>query len=180
MIRKSMFMWVWIVAAGSLIGCAAGGRAKVVPAATAEQSALLLDQVKALEGTWEMTDDQGTKFVAAVFTVSSSGSVVREVMFPGSPHEMTNVYHMDGPTLVMTHYCAAGNQPRMRATATRPGEIALKFDSVTNLKAADEKYMGELTITMSGPDKVDAAWKSFVRGETVADHSPVFTMTRKK
>jgi len=51
-------------------------------------------------------------------------------------HEMTNVYHMDGPTLVMTHYCAAGNQPRLRAASGTSGTIDFKTDSVTNWTAA--------------------------------------------
>lgn len=169
-----------VACVASLGGCASGGRAKVVPAATANQSALLFEQVKGLAGTWEMADEQGQKQTAAVFAVSSNGSVVREIMFPGSTHEMTNVYHMDGPTLVMTHYCAAGNQPRMRAVAEKPGTVALKFDSVTNLTKPDESYMGELTLDIKGTDAVDAKWKSFVKGVEQPDHSPVFTMTRKK
>ncbi|MEZ6019293.1 MAG: hypothetical protein R3F17_04090 [Planctomycetota bacterium] len=42
---------------------------------------------------------------------------MREIMFPGQPFEMTNVYRLDGNDLCVTHFCAVGNQPQMRATA---------------------------------------------------------------
>ncbi len=44
-------------------------------------------------------------------------------MYPGMEHEMTNMYTLDGNTLVMTHYCAGGNQPRMRATGVENGRV---------------------------------------------------------
>ena len=48
------------------------------------------------------------------FRVSAAGTVVMETMGPGSDHEMINMYHLDGEDLVLTHYCAGGNQPTMR------------------------------------------------------------------
>ena len=44
---------------------------------------------------------------------TGGGSAVTETLFPGTAHEMMSVYHMDGDDLVLTHYCAGGNQPRM-------------------------------------------------------------------
>jgi cyclopropane fatty-acyl-phospholipid synthase-like methyltransferase len=158
-------------------GCAGGAR--VAGTATDQQRAVLFDRVKSLEGTWVMKDEKGQEYIASVFKVSSSGSVVREIMFPGSDHEMTNVYHMDGPTLVMTHYCAGGNQPRMRAVAGDPNTINLKFDSVTNLRSSDEQYMGGLVITLVSADYVKADWTSYQRGKDELPHA-VFEMHRQK
>ncbi len=68
--------------------------------------------------------------VTCVFKLLSGGSAVRETMFPGTDHEMTNMYHLDGHDLVLTHYCAEGNQSRMRA---KPGGknnvLEFKFES---------------------------------------------------
>jgi hypothetical protein len=158
--------------------CASSSERRVVSAATPAQNELLLDQVKALEGTWEMTDENGQRQVAAVFTVSSRGSIVREVMFPGAEHEMTNVYHMDGPSLVLTHYCAGGNQPRLRACSAKPGTIEFGLDSVTNLTGADESYMGELTLVRVDENTLREEWRSFRDGELQPEHSPVFLLTR--
>ena len=48
-----------------------------------------------------------------VYSVIAAGSAVHEHMFPGGPHEMVTVYHLDGPDLLLTHYCAAGNKKLM-------------------------------------------------------------------
>ncbi|MEQ1891401.1 MAG: hypothetical protein ABL998_02570 [Planctomycetota bacterium] len=158
--------------------CASSAALRTVPAPTPEAEALFA-RVKALEGTWELTDEQGARQVASVFSVSSQGSVVREVMFPGAEHEMTNVYHLDGPSLVMTHYCASGNQPRLLAEAVDAATLAFHLDSVTNLTAADAAYMGALTLVCETPDRLRAEWKTFQDGRVVTEHSPVFVLTRK-
>lgn len=166
-----------MILALSMGACATNSRQVVAPATSAQRAALL-DPVKSLEGEWTMTDESGAEQVASVFTVSSNGSVVREVMFPGQTHEMTNLYHMDGTSLVVTHYCAAGNQPRMRAQAG-PDPMILTFerDGVSNLTSADETYMGGLTLTRTGPDTLVARWTSYV-GD-VPEGSIDFVLTRK-
>lgn len=158
-------------------GCAGGAR--VAGTATDQQRAALFDRVKSLEGTWVMKDEKGQEQIASVFRVSSGGSVVREIMFPGADHEMTNIYHMDGPTLVMTHYCSAGNQPRMRAAAGDTDTIHLKFDSLTNLRSADQVYMGGMVMTFVSPDQVTTDWTSYQGGKEILPHT-VFKLHRQK
>lgn len=157
-----------------------GGTARTVEPATPEQQAALIDRVKALSGEWEMiggTPMEGQ--VTNVFAVSSNGSVVREIMFPGGSHEMTNVYHMDGPDLVVTHYCAAGNQPRMRARTGGAGQIRFEPDGVTNLYSASEKYMAQLTLVFTGSDRLRQEWRSMENGVLMAEPT-VFELKRKK
>lgn len=149
----------------------------VVKPATDAQRAALIDQVKALEGTWTMTGEDGKAQTAAVFAVTSSGSVVREVMFPGQPHEMTNLYHMDGDSLLLTHYCAAGNQPTMRAHAGPNAHVlTFELDSVSNMTRSNELYMGGLTLTLKDANTLEAHWTSFIEGKV--EGTTDFTMTR--
>lgn len=156
-------------------GCQSAGP-RVVSGATEAQAASLIGVVKSLDGTWEGKGPDGETF-QSVFKVSSNGSAVREIMFPGTPHEMTNMYHMDGPTLVMTHYCAAGNQPRMRATENAAGKIAFKSDGVSNLRDSDDHYMAEMTLVVSGPNTIRQEWQSITKGKPA---TPVtFEMSRK-
>jgi hypothetical protein len=157
---------------------------RAVAPATDDQRAALIDRIKSLAGDWELTGDGAAAFptgtTAATFTVSSNGSVVREIMFPGAVHEMTNIYHMDGPDLVMTHYCAVGNQPRLRAGATTPdGPILFDTDSVTNLASADDHYMGQMTLEILTPDTIRQTWRSYVNGKLAEDHA-VFDLQRRK
>jgi hypothetical protein len=167
-----------VLVVGLLGGCASGGSRHTVAPATDRQQAALIEQVKQLAGTWEMTGEGGKPVVASVMSVGSGGSVVREVLFPGSPHEMTDMYHMDGSTLVMTHYCSMGNQPRMRATAGEPGVLDFKFDGVTNMTSADQTYMGEMKLVIKDKNTIRQEWTSFKNGKQEGPVT-VFEMKRK-
>jgi hypothetical protein len=92
---------------------------------------------------------------------------------------MTNLYHMDGPSMVMTHYCAVGNQPKMRAVAGGPHDpIELKFDSVTNL-ASNQTYMGGMKLVIVDRDHIEEHWSNFRPGNA-AGEQVAFKLTRKK
>jgi hypothetical protein len=176
-----------IAAAAALAGCAssspknasAGALPPKVAAASRPADKASFDQIKQLAGTWQMKDEKGEVQDASIFAVSSNGSVVREIMFPGTQHEMTNVYHLDGPSLIMTHYCAVGNQPRMRATETGGERIHFKFDSVTNLTKAQDHVMSDMTLVIKDQDTILEEWRSQADGK-VAEQPMVFTLTRKK
>lgn len=139
----------------------------------------LLDSVKALEGRWEEAGPDGKPQVTE-FKVSSNGSVVREIMFPGTPHEMTNVYRLDGNALALTHYCSMGNQPEMRATAREGNKLRFSLVSVADLEAPDEMYMGELTLEFVDADHVNEHWRSFAEGVAKPEHAADLTLTRRK
>ncbi|MBL0871452.1 MAG: hypothetical protein IBJ18_12840 [Phycisphaerales bacterium] len=167
-------------------GCQTGGARSasepsqmIVAPATKEQKAALLDQVKALAGTWEGRNDKGEVTSTHVFSVSSAGNAVREVMFPGSPHEMTNMYHMNGSRLMMTHYCAVGNQPRMMSTSdSTPGKIVMKFDSVTNNSVETDHCMGNMTLEIVSKDVIRQHWSGWEKGQPT--EKMVFELKRKK
>lgn len=166
----------------TLCACSASrtsGEPQVVAKASEQQRKNLLDQVKTLAGEWETTGPNGKKQLTSVFTVTSGGACVREVMMPGTPHEMTNMYHMDGDALVMTHYCAAGNQPRMRAKAGQPGTIAFTFESVTDYNPG-ETCMADVTMTWNGPDKLKVDWRTFAKESGKLDDHAIFELTRRK
>jgi len=139
----------------------------------------LLDSVKALEGVWESKAPDGTLLVTE-FKVTSAGSAVREIMFPGSAEEMTNVYCLDGNALALTHYCAMGNQPRMLATGREGKKIHFAHSSVTDLERPDEMYMGELTLEFVDQDHLVERWRSYVRGVLQQQHNVDFELTRRK
>ena len=107
-----------------LSGCASSGAThdavEVVEADPAVR-APLMGAVAGLAGRWTVLGDAGEDTGTTEFTVTSMGSALREVMFVGAPHEMTNLYTLDGNALHLTHYCGAGNQPHMRATALADG-----------------------------------------------------------
>jgi hypothetical protein len=130
--------------------------------------------VAGLEGRWQMESPEGPAFIE--FALTAGGSAVRETMFPGTPHEMVNMYTLDGNALTMTHYCAAGNQPHMRADALDGDKLAFRTAGVSDLKSADEHYMGAMTLVLVDEDHIEQHWISLNVPES--DHMPAFALTR--
>ena len=119
----------------------------------------IMSRLAALEGEWMLLDEQGevTDVVGASFRVTSAGSTLMERMFPDHPdgHEMLNVYHVDGDRLLMTHYCAAGNQPRLRALATDDeSRLQWQMESITNLSAPGANHMHQAEYVFQGDDRL--------------------------
>src|SRR3954469_8639993 len=95
--------------------CGAAALLALAPGAAADDKAAAqagFARFKQLAGTWVAADDQGkpTDQVIAVYKVTAARRAVHETLRPGGDHEMVTVFHLDGPNLVLTHYCAAGNQ----------------------------------------------------------------------
>ena len=112
--------------------------------------------MKKLAGTWLVADKDGkpTDQVASVIKVTAGGSAVHETLFPGQPHEMVSVYTVDGPDLIMTHYCVLGNQPRMKADPKSPAnQIVFHFAGGANLDPKKDKHMHEATLTIVDDDR---------------------------
>ncbi len=139
----------------------------------------LMDAVAALEGRWTGVAPDGSTGVTE-FVVSSNGSAVREIMMPGTENEMTNMYTLDGNALVMTHYCAGGNQPHMRASAIEGNSIVFEPAGVSDLKSEDEVYMGAMTLVIKDADHIEQHWSSYKAGAPDDSHSMVFEMTRAR
>jgi len=149
--------------------------------AEAQPAASAFDRLKALAGDWIDLDGAfGMKGkVAVTYRITGGGSTVIETLFAGAPHEMTTVYHKDGRHVVLTHYCAAGNQPRMRATATDGRTLAFDFDGGANFDPAQDGHMHSGTIEFLDADRIRATWIGWDKGKP-SDHSPVFNLERKR
>ncbi len=59
---------------------------------------------------------------------------------------------------MMTHYCSAGNQPRMKATVTEEGDMDFQFVDVTNLKSKSEGHMTGLRIDFVDENHFNQVW----------------------
>jgi hypothetical protein len=138
--------------------------------ADAARSAAAFERLRGLAGTWKgefgMGESKTTNQTEVRYRVTSGGSAVEEVLFGGTDHEMVTMYHLDGPRLLLTHYCAAGNQPTM---VLLPGDdpAVLRFDFLraTNLKGPDDGHMHEAVIELPAPDRLRATWTYWEGGK---------------
>ncbi len=139
------------------------------------------DKLKAMAGDWVDVDgSMGMKDkVAASYRVTGGGNAVVETLFGGTPMEMTTVYYKDGRHVVLTHYCAAGNQPRMRASTTDGTSLVFDFDGGANLDPAKDGHMQAGMIDFVSADRLKAQWQGWDGGKPSA-HTPTFNLARKR
>src|SRR5687767_11529664 len=69
-------------------------------------------RLKTLVGEWRADSGMGKTHVEYELIAGGNTLLERETVEKMPP--MLTVYHMDGERLLLTHYCVAGNQPRMR------------------------------------------------------------------
>jgi hypothetical protein len=135
-----------------------------------------LEALKNLAGRWEGTGMEG-KPVKVDYTVTAGGSAVMEQIDPGGEHSMVTMYHKDGDRLMMTHFCASGNQPRMRAAAL-PADgktISFSFLDATNLAKPSDGHMVKLVLSMPDTNHLTEEWTYRANGK---DDTTVFSLTR--
>ena len=141
-----------------------------------------LEQFKQLAGEWvgkEIGDGAEQPVVHVKYHVTSAGNTVVETLFPGTAHEMVTVIHPDGDDLVLTHYCALGNQPHMKAKSPADGNaVAFKFIGATNMKSDKDMHMHDATYTFVDKDTLKTEWTHYAGGKPGG--KTVFELKRKK
>ena len=143
-------------------------------APTAQQA---FDQVKTLAGEWETKTPDGKTALVSYRVLANGSSIVSEINAPED--NMISVIHMDKDRLLLTHYCAAGNQPRMQGTASADGKV-ITFDFVdgTNILPSQNGHMRRLVITMADADHHSEDWT--FAGNDGKDMHERFELQRKK
>jgi hypothetical protein len=100
-------------------------------------------------------------------------------MFPGSPNEMTNMYSIDGDSILVTHYCALGNQPHMCCCDySDPSVFAFAYMSCSNLAHPKAMHMADVTLTIKDSNRIEEKWTNVAEGGEKVTHA-VFDLTRK-
>lgn len=155
-----------LVALGFLIAAvAASATEPTTPSNTA------LAWLKGLSGTWRGKAEwsggrTGSNEMTAVYAVSGNGTAVVENLEVGGVTLMTSVYHEDGSDLRMTHYCAAGNQPRLKATGIDPAKKIVRFKMVdiTGRQGPGTGHVDEVELRFPDDDHVTILF-TFVGGK---------------
>lgn len=151
--------------------------------AKAQSSNRTFEKLKGLSGTWVEADENGkpTDKVVSVVRVTAGGSAVHETLFPGEPMEMVSIYHLDKGDLLMTHYCALGNQPQMKADpASPPNQIRWNFVGGTNLDPTKDAHMHGATVTFVDADHLEIEGEAWDGGKPSAEHCGLMRLVRKK
>jgi hypothetical protein len=136
------------------------------------------EQLKTLVGEWQAKAPNGEPFTSTIRLVSN-GTALEETFQNSEDNQMVTLYHPDGNRVAMTHYCSAGNQPRMETAATTADqkEFDFSFQGITNLPSPESGHMHHLVIKIADRDHFSEVW-TWQEGGKDQVHSLEFT--RKK
>lgn len=130
--------------------------------------------IKSLPGTWEGNSAMGP--VKVTFKTTSGGSAVMSEIL--GKEDMISMFNLDGPgRLLMTHYCAVGNEPRMEASVSPDGKvITFNYVDATNLASPDAAHMHRMVLTLIDENHHTEEWMFVDHGK---EHKELFDLRRK-
>ncbi len=131
------------------------------------------EKLKSLAGEWEGTE--GGKPFHASYKLVSSGTAVMDTLDGPDAMQMITIYTVDGETLLMTHYCSMGNQPRMRSKGLQGDNLTFTYVDAANLKSKDDPRMTGLVLTFKDADHLGADWT-----HSLGEKKARFEFARKK
>jgi hypothetical protein len=123
-----------------------------------------------LAGTWEGSSTKGWTERLTIRPIAGGSCVMEQSEFAHGvdpANAMVTMYHLDGDRLMLTHYCMAKNQPRMRATTISPDakQITFEFLDGTNLKSRDVGHMDKVVFNFDSPDNFRSQWTFYANGK---------------
>jgi hypothetical protein len=137
------------------------------------------DKLKSLAGTWEgpvtsepqMGPDDG-KPIHVSFRVTSMGNaLMHETTSSGSPYDPITMLYLEGDRLFLTHYCDAGNRPRMTGKMSPDGKtVEFEFLDVANLSNTQYGHMHHAVFTFIDANHHTEDWTFMVGEKPVHAH----------
>ena len=142
-------------------------------AASAAQKSF--EELKALDGTWKGKSLNGQPLEVAYRVTSNGSAIMSEIK---GKEDMISMFNLDGDRVLLTHYCAVGNQPRMVASASPDGKtFTFEFVDATNLPTPDAAHMIRMVLAMPDANHHTEEWTFSDHGK---EHKEVFDLRRKK
>jgi hypothetical protein len=126
-----------------------------VPPQSPPASSLRFEQLKSVVGDWVAPSPSGTGSIRESYALISNGTVLVQRYLTSSGKETLTVFHVDGAAMLATHYCAQGNQPRLKLEPTgTPESFAFSFLDATNLTDRASAHLVRLELRLTGRDQL--------------------------
>jgi hypothetical protein len=154
---------------------------KVAPS----KAQMAFDKLKTVAGSWEgqvttfppepSVDHQTAQFSLRV--TSRGNALVHELTIPGIPDHPVTMFYLDDERLTLTHYCDAGNRPRMIGKVSPDGK-SLEFDFLDLSGGNQHGHMHHAVFTFIDENHHAEDWTYMMPGDKpVRAH---FDLQRKK
>jgi hypothetical protein len=132
------------------------------------------DLLKGMEGNWVGKNLLGDPLQVSFRMTAGGSALMSEIQ--GHGENMITMFHMDGDRLLMTHYCGAGNQPRLKVISADAKSVSFEFFDGTNI-GPGEGHMQHVTFTQPDADHHVEEWVFLDHGQ---EKKEVFTLERTK
>ena len=124
-----------------------------------------------LEGEWvgtHVNHEGKEEQLKMVYRNVSGGTAVEERIFAGSPKEMITMYHGNGDDQVlMTHYCALGNQPRLQLEESDGKHFSFTYLDGVGIDRKTTGHMGRMKMTVVDANTIQHEWAYYEGGKEI-------------
>ena len=170
MSRTLVFCLALLVPASAGAGGAPAMPAAVRSTAAAAPARAAFERLGELAGRWRGRSTEGWTESIELRRIAGDSVLLETSQFTDDPegrNAMATAYQMDGESLVLTHYCEAGNAPRLRATAFDDGggTITFTFDGGTNLASRDVGHMDSMVLRFGDARHFRSRWTWYQAGK---------------
>ena len=160
------FAFTLILMSFSAAALAQHEHAAAPTAATPSEGQKSFDALKTLAGSWEGTltlvppvKEFADKRVNVVIRETSRGNaLMHEMTISGMPDDPITMLYLDSDRLMLTHYCDAGNRPRMAARISPDGKT-VAFELLDVSGSTQRGNMSDAVFTIVDADHHLEEWK---------------------
>lgn len=137
-----------------------------VPVQVRDEVQIAFARIKSLAGTWRGTSTAGWTSDEHYRAIAYGTTVVGTSFDDHHDAAMMTVFTTDDGELILTHYCAARNQPKLRLKECSADGKRLSFEFVGggNLATRDRGHMDAVFYDFSGPDHFTSRWQWYQNG----------------
>lgn len=130
----------------------------------------IYDNIKALAGQWEGKSTKGWTEILDIDVIAGGSCVMERSRFAhgNEPQSgMATMYYLDGANLLLTHYCMAQNQPRLKATEISDDgkQVTFTFLDGTGMSSRDVGHMDKVRINFEDDNHFNSQWTFYANGQ---------------
>ena len=129
------------------------------------------EKLKSLAGTWEgpvtttprQAEIDGKTMHVSLRVTSMGNMLMHEMTGAGQPDDPITTFYVDGDRLLLTHYCDAGNRPRMAGTLSAEGK-SVDFNFLDVAGSTQYGHMHHVAFTFIDADHHAEEWTFMLPG----------------
>ena len=131
------------------------------------------EKLKTLAGSWEgrvttippQAEIEGKSIHASLRATSMGNALMHEMTGAGRPDDPITMLYLDGDRLLLTHYCDAGNRPRMTGKMSPDGKT-VEFDFLDVAGSTEYGHMHHAVFTFVDATHHIEDWTYMQPGDT--------------